>query len=136
MSRNTHIRPEHIEAVNRLIYAWDKPSISWDAVCQASQFILGYIPTRSGLCRHREIADAFRSRKQGLRVEPPKGQHLPDSRAMAARIIAARDAEIRTLKKRIDDLMEQFERWQYNAVLRKVGHDQLNQPLPTIDRRL
>jgi hypothetical protein len=134
MARNAHIRQEHVEAIKNIIFTWDKEKMDWNAVCAAAEPILGYRPSRSGLSSHDELLKSFQSRKLGLKARPPQNRPLPGSLAAAAHQLAAKDAEINALKKTINGLMEQFERWEYNAYLRRVTLEQLNEPLPHIDR--
>ena len=134
MARNAHIRADHIAAIQNLIRAWDEEKISWEAVCRAAEPILGYVPSRSGLSTHVGLLEAFQARKLGLKVRPPEGRPMPGSLASAARQLAAKNAEIAELKRTVSKLEEQFERWQYNARLRRVTLEQLDEPLPHIDR--
>lgn len=59
---------------------------------------------------------------------------MPGSLASAARQLAAKNAEIAELNRTVSKLEEKFERWQYNARLRRVTLEQLDEPLPHIDR--
>lgn len=136
MARNAHIRPSHIEAIQNLIRVWDQGSLTWDALCEAAEPILGYKPSRSGLSSHDALLKAFQAKKKGLKVSPPENRPMPGSLAAAAHRLAAQSAEIAELKQTIIELKEQFERWQYNATLRRMTLAQLNEPLPHIDRRL
>ena len=135
MARNAHIKPTHVDAILAVIRAWDDGSISWNAVCKAAEPILGYEPTRSGLSSHDALLKAFQARKKGLKVAPPEKTPMPGSLAAAAHRIAAKDAEIAEMRLTITAFKEQFERWQYNATLRRMTLAQLNEPLPNIDRK-
>lgn len=136
MARNAHIRADHIAAIQKLIRAWDEEKITWEAVCRAAESILGYVPSRSGLSTHARLLETFQARKLGLKVSPPESLPMPGSLASAARQLAAKNAEIAELNRTISKLEEQFERWQYNARLRRVTLEQLDEPLPHIDRTL
>ncbi len=59
---------------------------------------------------------------------------MPSSLTVAAQRIARQQCEIDELKTINAQLMEQFVKWQYNAYRRGMKEDQLNQPLPRIDR--
>lgn len=133
MARNAHIKPAHITAIQQVIRSWGEEKLSWEAVCEAAEPILGYKPSRSGLSSHAGLLEAFQARKQGLKLRPTP-RPLPGSLASAARQLAAKDAEIVELRRTITKFEEQFERWQYNARLRRVTLEQLDEPLPHIDR--
>jgi FtsZ-binding cell division protein ZapB len=59
---------------------------------------------------------------------------MPSSLKFAAQRIAHQQCEIDELKATNAQLLEQFAKWQYNAYKRGIKEDQLNQPLPRIDR--
>jgi len=133
MARNKHIRPNDIQAIVNIIRGWSEEKISWEGVCEQSEAILGYRPGRQGLSAHQAILEAFQARKTGLKVAPPPKVALPSSLAAAAHRLAAKDAEIQELNWRLDKLNQQFAVWLYNA-RGKLTLEQLNQPLPEIDR--
>jgi hypothetical protein len=133
MAKNSYIRAEHIEAICQLIHGWDEPKIDWESVCDAAKCVLGYRPSRSGLSSKVRIQQAFRARKQGLRIKPPDDTPKPNSLAQAAHVIAARDTEIAALDLTNRNLVEQFARWQYNAYLHRVTIEMLDVPLPVTD---
>ena len=134
MARNAHIKADHIAAIQNLIRTWSDEKITWESVCTVAEPVLGYKPSRSGLSTHASLLEAFQARKQGLKFKPPESRPMPGSLASAARQLAAKNAEIAELKRTLSKLEEQFERWQYNARLRRVTLEQLDQPLPHIDR--
>jgi len=133
MARNKHIRPSDVQGIVKIIQGWAGEKISWEEVCEQSAFILGYRPGRQGLSAHNAIKEAFQARKHGLKFSPPPSIHLPSSLAAAAHRLAAKDAEIQELNFRLDQLNKQFVVWLYNTQ-GKLTLDQLNQPIPNIDR--
>lgn len=134
MSRNPNIKAEHIAAILNLIRSWTDEKITWTAVCEAAKPVLGFEPSRSGLNSHPRLLEAFQARKAGLKVRPPEKGSMPGSLASAGRQIATKDAEIAELNSAINKLEERLVRWQYNALLRRVTPEQLDEPLPRIDR--
>ncbi|WP_249605167.1 hypothetical protein [Chromobacterium sp. IRSSSOUMB001] len=135
MARNRHIRPDQVEAILNAIHTWDSGSITWDGVCKVAKPILGYHPSRSGLSAHADIQAAFSARKKNLAQRPAGKVPSPGSLADAARMIAARDAEISALKQLVTEYREKFDRWRYNAMLANVTIERLDAPLPPIERR-
>lgn len=133
MARNKHIRPSDVQGIVKIIQGWAEEKISWEAVCDQSAAILGYRPGRQGLSAHKAIKEAFQARKHGLRFSPPPSISLPSSLAAAAHRLAAKDAEIQELNFRLDQLNKKFVVWLYNTQ-GKLTLDQLNQPLPDINR--
>ncbi|GHD82318.1 hypothetical protein ACFSQE_16935 [Vogesella fluminis] len=123
------------EAIINVIHTWDLGKISWEGVCKAAKPILGYHPSRSGLSAHEDIQAAFSARKKNLSQQPPTKLPSPGSLADASRMIAARDAEISSLKQLVTEYREKFDRWRYNAMLANVTIERLDTPLPSIERR-
>lgn len=136
MSRNKHIRPKDVDGILEIIRGWSEEKITWEALCDQAEAVLGYRPGRQGLSAHATILHAFQARKKGLKTRPPPKIALPNSLASAAHRLAAKDAEIAELKLRLSTLNEQFTVWIYNVgISGKLTLEQLNQPLPQIDRR-
>lgn len=135
MARNSHIKPEQVEAIVNAIHTWDRGAIGWEAVCKVAKPILGYLPSRSGLSSHADIQAAFTARKKNLSQRPAGKMPSPGSLADASRMLAARDAEISSLKLLVSEYREKFDRWRYNAMLVNVTIDRLDAPLPHIERK-
>ena len=126
MARNVYIRPEHVIQICKIVHDWSEPKITWNELCEASTGVLGYVPSRSGLSAHADIQSAFQSRKSGLKSQSPEPLPYPSSRTAAARTIKSRDVEIASLKQQIKELLDRFWRWQYNAALRGVTPENLD----------
>ncbi len=136
MARNKHIRPADVQGIVSIIRNWSDEKMTWDAVCDESELILGYRPGRQGLSAHAAVQEAFSARKSGLKGDPPPRTALPSSLAAAAHRLASKDAEIREVKLLNEKLNEQFAIWLYSAtVVGKLTLDQLNLPPPVIDRQ-
>lgn len=136
MSRNKYIRQKDVDGILEIIRGWPEEKITWEALCVRAEAVLGYRPGRQGLSAHATILHAFQARKKGLKMGPPSKVSLPNSLASAAHRLAAKDVEIAELKLRLSTLNEQFTVWIYNVgISGKLTLEQLNQPLPQIDRR-
>lgn len=134
MARNKHIRPQDVEAIVNIIRGWSDEKIGWDALCAACEPILNYVPTRQGLSAHQGIQDSFKARKAGLKVSIPNKGPLPSSLAVASKRISSLNAAVAELELKNDALSEQLTIWLYNARARGITIEQLNVPLPRIDR--
>lgn len=133
MARNKHIRQADVRAIVAVIHGWNEEVISWRLLCEQSEPVLGYLPSRSGLSAHKDIQKAFQARKAGLKDTPPPKIALPSSLAAAAMRLAAKDAKITELERENALLNQQLTVWLYNART-KMTVEQLNKPLPAIDR--
>lgn len=128
-----HLTKQDIDAVVNLILGWEDEKLTWDAICEASEAIVGKKPTRQSLCINALIKDAYSARKSGIKqrgVDKPK----PSNLNVAADRIARLNAENDMLKKKNSVLLEQFVVWQYNAYKYGLTEVKLNEPLPEIDR--
>lgn len=134
MARNKVIKPRDVEAIINLIRGWPDETVSWEGVCQACEPVLQYVPTRQGLSAHQAIQDAFKARKAGLKVTAPAKMPLPSSLAVAGQRISYLNATAAELRLKNDRLSEQLMVWLYNARARGLTIEQLNAPLPRIDR--
>ena len=128
-----HLTKQDVEAIVNLILGWGEEKLSWEAVCEASEPLVGKKPTRQSLNNNQTIRDAFTTRKSGIRqlgIHKPK----PSNLNVAADRIAHLQAENDMLKKKNATLLEQFVRWQYNAYKYGMTEAKLNEPMPMIDR--
>jgi len=128
-----HLKPADIDAIVDIIRGWPTDKISWEAICEASEKVIGKTPTRQTLNAHAAIKDAYSAKKRGLKVQGPKTA-MPSSLAVAAQRISRLQTENDELKLKNDRLLEQFVRWQYNAYKHGLKEHQLNAELPRIDR--
>jgi hypothetical protein len=128
-----HLTKQDIEAIVNLILGWSDEKLSWDAICEASEALVGKKPTRQSLNNNQAIKDAFTARKSGIRqvgIHKPK----PSNLNVAADRIFHLQAENDMLKKKNAALLEQFVKWQYNAYKHGMTEAKLNESMPMIDR--
>ncbi len=128
-----HLKKSDIEAIINIIYSWDEEKITWDAICEAAEPVVGKKPTRQSLNAIKQIKEAYTLKKSGLKVHGPR-KAKPVSLNAAAERIARQQSEIDSLKAKNAALLEQFVVWQYNSYKYGLKEHQLNEPLPRIDR--
>lgn len=127
-----HLSSREIEAIVSMIHGWTE-TLTWDAICDASQPLVGKRPTRQSLNAHEPIVSAYRARKNALKAGAtitPK----PSSLRVAGDRINRLESIIGELKAKNIALKEQFVIWQYNAYKHGLKEHQLNEELPRIDR--
>ena len=106
--------------------------LTWAMLIDKAERVLGCRYTRQALHKHARIQDAFAAQnKHGVEAAGPKKP--TEVRALADRI-ARLNAENSRLEMENNRLLEQFARWAYNAAIRNLDAEYLNQPLPAIDR--
>lgn len=127
-----HLTAKDIEILVNLIDAWEE-KLTWDALCNEGAKLIGSRPTRQTLSAHERIKEAFQGRKAQLKsgATPTK---RPASLSIAEKRIRALEGANRRLRNENHQLLEQFQRWQYNAYKRGVSEQALDAPLPRADR--
>ncbi len=137
MSKNPYIREDAVKEIAEMIASWSSETISWKAVCERCEPMLGYRPTRQGLSNHSAISSAFTARSKGLRIVPQASSPMPSSLAVAASRIASLNVQVAALEAENAALKEKFVLWQYNAFTKaNLRPDELNKELPPIDREV
>lgn len=127
-----HLTNRDIELLVGLIDGWNG-KLTWDALCDGAESLIGTRPTRQTLNAHTRIKSAFGDKKaqQKAGFQPSK---RPASLAIAEQRIHRLESENQRLKGENNHLLERFVRWQYNALKHGVSQGVLDAPLPRIDR--
>lgn len=127
-----HLTARDIELLVGLIDGWNG-KLTWDALCDEAESLIGTRPTRQTLNAHPRIKSAFGDKKiqQKTGFKPTK---RPQSLAIAEQRIYRLESENQRLMAENDRLLERFVRWQYNAQKRGISQAVLDAHLPEIDR--
>ncbi|MCG5498643.1 hypothetical protein LPW30_13040 [Ectothiorhodospira variabilis] len=128
-----HLSSRDIEAIISLIHGWTDKKLTWDAICEAAEPLVGKRPTRQSLNAHDEITTAYKVVKKGLREDGPRRPRF-GSLKIAADRVSKLERERDQLKEENRLYKQQFVIWQYNAYKYGLKEHQLNEPLPMIDR--
>ena len=124
---------QEIQAIVNLIRGWDEPKITWAAICEDVEPLVGKKPTRQSLSAHEAIKNAYQSKKDSIKGKAP-AKPRPASLNAAASRIANLEAEVAELKEQNRKYKQMFVVWQYNAYKRGMTEDSLNAAMPKIDR--
>lgn len=127
-----HLTVRDIELLVGLIDGWNG-KLTWDALCDEGESLIGRRPTRQTLNAHPRIKSAFSDKKtqQKTGFKPTK---RPESLAIAEQRIHRLESENQRLRAENTRLLERFVRWQYNAQKRGLSQADLDSSLPKIDR--
>ena len=128
-----HLTSRDIEAIINVIHGHRDDKLTWEAICCASEPLVGKKPTRQSLSANRAIREAYSAKKQSLKTKFPHTPK-PSSLSGAADRISRLESENEMLKKKNDALLEKFATWQYNLYKYGFPKHRLNEPLPRIDR--
>lgn len=128
-----HLNRQDIEAIVNLIRGWDEPKITWAAICDEVEPLVGKRPTRQSLSAHEAITDAYQSKKDSIKGKAPVKPRPASLNAAASRIVNL-EAEVAELKEQNRKYKQMFVVWQYNAYKRGMTDESLNAAMPKIDR--
>lgn len=115
------------------INGWADNSITWQDVCEECKSFLKNKPSRQALSYHKEIYEAFKSKKNDIKNNKNNFKQ-PSSITIAVQRIFNLEAHLKLLEDENTALKKQFVYWQYNASKHGITKQQLNEPLPPIDR--
>lgn len=128
-----HLSSSDIKAIVNLIRGWQEYKLTWPAIIEAVEPLVGKRPTRQSLSSNEAISEAYKVKKDTLKGKGPL-KPRPSSLKAAAERIANLEAEIEEIKEQNRRLKQQFTIWQYNAYKHGMKEHHLNAPMPKIDR--
>ncbi|MBD3668541.1 MAG: hypothetical protein HUJ16_11300 [Kangiella sp.] len=128
-----HIDENDVRKIKEILDGWEG-KLTWNLLVDEFETRVHRKTTRQALSRNNEIKIAFNDKKMylnsGLSIKSK-----PQTLKSAAQTIDRIKAENIRLIKENERLLEKFIIWQYNAHKRGITEEQLNEPLPAIDRR-
>lgn len=124
-----------VKAAVKVIDSWPTNKLTWDLLVDALSASGLPTYTRQALDRQPLIKSAYNIRVKTLReqrssaVEPPSPiLNLRDARVMSL------EATVTRLTVQNNFLLEKFHRWLSNATAAGLSTDELDRPLPDVDR--
>ncbi|WP_213313425.1 hypothetical protein [Citrobacter freundii] len=120
----------HEKKIVDVINTWSiDEKLTWDALCDRLVRIIGKRPSRQSLSSHVRIAESFSVKKATIKsgaIHTVKPANLK----VASQRIRRLEAENEALKALNERYLEQFKVWLYNAHLKQITIEELNNPLP------
>ena len=119
--------------IMRVLDRWEG-KLTWPLFCaQVARAVRVEAVSRRTLMRYESIRHRFRVRQKELRdaVDQEPRDYALDAANKRIRVL---EAEVRRLEDANQLLLDQFRRWQYNAYAHNLRMEQLNAPLPAVDR--
>lgn len=124
-----------VDAAVKLIDSWPTSKLTWDLLIEALGASGLPTYTRQALDRQPLIKSAYNIRVKTLRTQrssgvepPPPVVNLRDARVMSL------EATVTRLTVQNGFLLEKFHRWLSNATAAGLSTDELDRPLPDVDR--
>lgn len=123
---------EAAERVCALIRSWPSSPLTWEVLVEvvAQRERGGW--TRQALSSHEDISSAYRARKDDLR-KGPKADRDPEL-VILMRKVEEKEFVIKKLEEKLAHYEERQITMMRNAVVRGITMEELERPLPPIDR--
>lgn len=134
MTRSPKLSEERVEAVLEILDGWTG-KLTWLKLVDRIEHKLSCRYTRQALDGHERIAQGFRLTKRRIQGETGRPPVEDPALQKALERIAGLEARLERLSSENDQLVSKFIRWAYNAHLRGVTKEQLEQPLPPMGGR-
>ena len=119
--------------IMRVLDRWEG-KLTWPLFCaRVAEVLQVDSVSRHTLMRYEAIQYRFKDRQGTLRKaidQEPRDYSLE----AAARRIHDLEAQVHRLEDTNNLLLDKFQRWQYNAYVTNVRTEQLDAPLPAVDR--
>jgi hypothetical protein len=134
LRRAKNLTDSDIKQIVEIVDGWSG-RLTWDLLIEAIELRMYNRYTRQALYKHERIRHAFDLQKKSL-----SGTGGNEKRAASPELqialerIARLEAENRRLEAENERLLEQFVRWAYNAHVRGLDKESLNQSLPPVNR--
>lgn len=134
---NKAITQQHLQRITEIIREWPiEKKLTWNNICEASEFELGYIPTRQTLFNKAILVNAYRIRKNEIRSKITHSEiSVPKSMAAALEQIVKLTHENDQLKAEINQMAMVAQRLIHNASLHGLSYAKLMEPLSKVDHR-
>ncbi len=133
----TAFTQKEIKAITNLIREWPtSEKLTWDLICEASQVVLEFKPTRQALSSKQLINNAYKTRKLEIASKKRETDNLilPKSLTAAAIQIKNLQEENRLLRAELASMAEAARAFIYNAT-KTMKLEELRKKPPKSDRR-
>ncbi len=133
--RAKNIDADIVRSAVQIIDSWATNKLTWELLIEALSASGLPTYTRQALDRQPRIKSAYGVRVETLRAQRSKlgGEPKAIVDIRDARVLSL-EATVKRLTKENDFLLEKFMRWLYNATAAGLSPEELDRPLPDIDR--
>jgi len=109
--------------------------LTWDSLISDVELKLKESYTRQTLAKHARIKSAYDLTKERLKGSSMDNKITSPEIQILLQKIEKLEAQNTRLEQENQNLLMQFTTWAYNAYAKGITKDNLNQPLPPIDRK-
>ena len=132
--RSKNLGDKEIEKIVGILDGWSG-KLTWEKLINEIHIHLNQDYTRQTLAKHTRIKSAYdltKERSSDISKEP---KQVSPEIAILQQKIERLEANNARLQRENQDLLAQFARWAYNAYAKGITKEELDQPLPKINRR-
>ncbi|HEH9397840.1 hypothetical protein [Aeromonas tecta] len=132
------ITAKHLHHIVDIIRDWPKDeSLTWDNICNASEVVIGYKPTRQALSKKAILTNAYKTKKGELKAKRLAVAGVPTPKSMPAAIeqISRLKQENIQLRQELTRMAETAQRFIHNASLHGLTPAHLMKQLPKQNRK-
>jgi len=131
--RSKNLTDGDIEKIVEIFDGWSG-KLTWDDLISEVELRLKECYTRQTLAKHPRIKSAYDLTKKRISSDPDTRSNSSPEIQVLEQIISKLEAKTARLNRENQDLLAQFARWSYNAYAKGISKEELDNPLPTIDR--
>jgi len=136
LEMSSKLSGKDIDLIVKTLDVWTG-TLTWDLLVGSISHRLGTSYTRQALDRHWRIKRAFQSAK--IRLRGATGSESTGTGTAVQQALQQHaerlEVVIERMKSEADALDEQFYRWAFNAHSHGMTKEQLNRPLPAVNRK-
>ncbi len=131
--RSKNLSDDDIEKIANILDGWSG-SLTWNKLIIEVKLWLKEEYTRQTLAKHTRIKTAYDLAKDRISDETD----IPSESPVEVQLLQQENAKLEARNARLtrenQDLLAQFARWSYNSYAKGVSKNELNKPLPKINR--
>lgn len=132
--RSKNLNDDDIEKIVGILDGWSE-KLTWDNFIDEVEDQLKNRYTRQTLAKHARIKSAFDLTKKRISELENNKSTSPVEIEVLLQQLERVKAQNTRLEKENQNLLAQFSRWSYNSYAKGVTEDELDKPLPMLDRR-
>lgn len=134
MKRSPNLTEDKVNLIVEIIRGWNG-RLTWSALIQAIAGFSHAKYTRQALHKHERIRVAFETYRASSDLLSGASRSVSAAMKTSIDRINRLELENSELRQREALLLEQFVRWAYNAAIRGLTEEYLNQQMPSTNRR-